>query len=101
MAEQWGGCSGETLRSPCAIKGKLPRKMTEDYCQRGAEENIGVFSKSCNDGNSFMYLSLLKDKLGLFSINRFIIYLQSECIEHYQFELCSKYDREYGFDVMV
>ena len=24
------------------------------------------------------------------------IYLQKECIEKYQFELCSKYDREYG-----
>ena len=31
----------------------------------------------------------------------FIIYLQSECIEKHQFELCSKYNREYGFDVIL
>ena len=30
-----------------------------------------------------------------------IIYLQSECIEKYQFEICSKYDREYDFDVIL
>ena len=30
-----------------------------------------------------------------------IIYLQTECIEKYQLELCSKYDREYGFDVIL
>ena len=30
-----------------------------------------------------------------------IIYLQSECIERYQLELCSKYDRKYDFDVIV
>ena len=30
-----------------------------------------------------------------------IIYLQSECIENYQFKLCSKCDREYGFDVIA
>ena len=29
------------------------------------------------------------------------IYLQSECIEKYQFELCSKYDREYRFDAIL
>ena len=34
-------------------------------------------------------------------ITRIIIYLQSECIEKYQFELCSKYDREHGFDVIL
>ena len=33
-------------------------------------------------------------------INIIIIYLQSECIEKNQFELSSKYDREYGFDVI-
>ena len=33
--------------------------------------------------------------------NMLIIYLQSECIEKYQFELCSKYDREYGFDAIL
>ena len=30
-----------------------------------------------------------------------IVYLQSECIEKYQFELCSKYDREHDFDVIL
>ena len=34
-------------------------------------------------------------------VNEFIIYFQSECIEKYQFNLCSKYDREYGFDVIL
>ena len=29
------------------------------------------------------------------------IYLQSEYIEKYQSELCSKYDREYDFDVLL
>ena len=27
--------------------------------------------------------------------------LQGECIEEYQFELCSKYDREHDFDVIL
>ena len=31
---------------------------------------------------------------------RFMIYLQSECIERYQVELCSTYDREHDFDVI-
>ena len=30
-----------------------------------------------------------------------IIYRQSECIDNYQIELCSKYDREYDFDVIL
>ena len=30
-----------------------------------------------------------------------IIYHQSECIDKYQIELCSKYDREYDFDVIL
>ena len=29
-----------------------------------------------------------------------IIYLQSEFVEKYQFELCSKYDREHDFDTI-
>ena len=29
------------------------------------------------------------------------IYLQSECIEKYQFELCSKYDKERDFDLIL
>ena len=29
------------------------------------------------------------------------IYRQSECIDKYQIELCSKYDREYRFDVIL
>ena len=33
--------------------------------------------------------------------NDFTVYLQSECIEKYQFELFSKYDREHGFDVIL
>ena len=34
-------------------------------------------------------------------LSRHIIYLKNECTEEYQFELCSKYDREYGFDVIL
>ena len=34
-------------------------------------------------------------------VNKFIIYFQSECIENYQFKLCSKCDREYGFDIIL
>ena len=30
-----------------------------------------------------------------------IIYRQSECIDKYQIELCSKCDREYDFDVIL
>ena len=30
-----------------------------------------------------------------------ITYRQSECIDKYQIELCSKYDREYDFDVIL
>ena len=30
----------------------------------------------------------------------FTIYLQSESIKKYQFELCSKYDREHDFDII-
>ena len=29
-----------------------------------------------------------------------LLYLRSECIEKYQFEPCSKYDREYDFDLI-
>ena len=32
---------------------------------------------------------------------RCIIYLQSECIENYEVELYSKYDREHDFDVIL
>ena len=37
----------------------------------------------------------------IMEINEFIIHFQSECIEKYQFKLCSKYDREYGFAVIL
>ena len=30
-----------------------------------------------------------------------ITYRHSECIDKYQIELCSKYDREYDFDVLL
>ena len=30
-----------------------------------------------------------------------MIYLESKCIEKYQFELCSKYDREHDFDIIL
>ena len=33
--------------------------------------------------------------------NCIIIYLQSESIEKYQLELCSKYDKEYDFDIIL
>ena len=35
------------------------------------------------------------------SVINTIIYLQSECIEKYQFELSSKRDREHDFDVTL
>ena len=48
---------------------------------------------------------MTKAKIAYFSFRNAIdmlnIYLQSECIEKYQFELCSKYDRKYGFDVIL
>ena len=34
-------------------------------------------------------------------INQIMINLQSECIEKYQFELSSKYDRKDDFDIML
>ena len=34
-------------------------------------------------------------------ITQIRICLQSEYVEKYQFELCSKYDREYDFDVIL
>ena len=34
------------------------------------------------------------------AIDMIIIYLQSECIEKYNFKLYSKYDREHDFDVI-
>ena len=40
------GCSGETLLAPCTRKKRLQRKMTNDYHWIGAQENIGMFSKS-------------------------------------------------------
>ena len=34
-------------------------------------------------------------------LQEIIIHLQCKCIEKYQFKLCSKCDREYGFDVTL
>ena len=30
-----------------------------------------------------------------------IIYIQNECIEKFQFQLCSKYDREHDIDIIL
>ena len=46
MAERSSGCSGETLLVLCARKKRLQRKVTKGYHWIGAEENIGMFSKS-------------------------------------------------------
>ena len=54
MAEQLlDGCSGETLLASCTGKKRLQRKMTKDYYWTGVQENIGMFSKSKSDRNSF------------------------------------------------
>ena len=45
MAERSDVCSSETLLVSCARKKRLQRKMIKDYRWRGAEENIGMFSK--------------------------------------------------------
>ena len=40
--------------------------------------------------------------MSMFAVTKeFIKYLQNECIEKYQVQLCSKYDRENGFDVIL
>ena len=49
----------------------------------------------------FFYLLSLNVWCSTPRLKSFIIYLQSEYIEKYQFELCSKYDREYDFDVIL
>ena len=46
-------------------------------------------------------LLFLKHSFQLCDLLGFIIYLQSECIKKYQFELCSKYGKEHDFDVML
>ena len=46
MAERSDGCSGETLLALCARMKRLQRKMTTYYYWIGAQENIGMFSKS-------------------------------------------------------
>ena len=40
-------------------------------------------------------------ELKCYILTTFIIYLQSECIEKYQFKLYSKCDREHDFDVIL
>ena len=52
--------TGEILPAPCSRKMRLQRKITEDSYWTGAEENVGMFSKSRNDRNSFIYLSLFQ-----------------------------------------
>ena len=60
MAERSDGYSGEKLLALCARKKKLQRKMTENCYWIGAEESIGKISKSENDRNSLIYLSLFE-----------------------------------------
>ena len=54
--------------------------------------------KTSRNGLHFILYGRLTDK---HKINQFIIYLQSERIEKYRFELCSKYDTEHDFDVIL
>ena len=44
--DRMDGCSGETLPVACARMKRLQTKMTKDCYCTGAEENIGMFSKS-------------------------------------------------------
>ena len=37
----------------------------------------------------------------LYVLFAIIIYLQSDCIEMYHVELCSRYDTEHDFDVIL
>ena len=58
------------------------------------------------DFNSYFVLdhpiiSISRNQYILIDLLFVIIYLQSECTEKYQFELCSKYDREHDFDVKL
>ena len=46
MADRLVGHSGETLLASCTRKKRLQRKMPEGYYWIGAQQNIGVFSKS-------------------------------------------------------
>ena len=49
------------------------------------------------------YVNKLDELIVRIYINYIIIikYCQSECIDKYQIELCSKYDREYDFDILL
>ena len=51
----------------------------------------------------FFFDELINDftLLRLFKKKTIVIYLQSECIEKCQVEVCSKYDREYDFEVIL
>ena len=42
----WDRCSGETLLAPCTRRKRLQRKITKHYHWIGAQENVGMFSKS-------------------------------------------------------
>ena len=57
MADGSDRCSGETLLARCARKKRLRRKMIKYNCWMGAQETAGIFSKSSNDRDSFIYLS--------------------------------------------
>ena len=65
------GCSRETLTllALCARNKRLQSKMTKDYYWIGAEENVDMFSNSCEMNVIALFTCLsLKDKLGLCSI---------------------------------
>ena len=59
--------------------------------------HVGTSNSSENKGESCNWLYYCKHTLP----SDIIIYLQSECIEKYQFELCSKYGREHDLDVTL
>ena len=51
--ERSDACNGETLLAPCTRKKRLKRKMTKNYYYWiGAQDNIGMFSKSWSDCNN-------------------------------------------------
>ena len=56
MADRSDGCSSKIMLAPCAMEAK-------DYYWIGSEDTIGMFSKSCNDLNSFICKSLSERQL--------------------------------------
>ena len=83
MAERLDDCRGNASLAHCAMKKRLQRKMTERTTIRtGAQQNLGMFNKSWNDCTSLNHLSVLKDQIGLRSINCHIhVMMTGNCSE--------------------